>query len=245
MAKDDFKKKDRFWAYYKEICVEDEEDLRKACNVADLRNWEEFKVKLEYPEILASIFSKTFEAIIKKLEVFEKDNSMFNINIANTLNIGYTTSENDDDEKEGNFMVYIKDNLGGKPLASLEHNESNMTAKECVTQWCQSHIVDENIGILNEIAVKALSMLKDIDIILPTSDFIWPLFCTLYSNIISQAIQMRKETNQFKYEINVFSCFYLIVQEAEDDNVDIIIRPSILSKLALKNDSIASSKYED
>ena len=233
---------ERFEKYFNEICKEDIDDNLTICSAAGQIIHEKFRIRRDDPKIYLCIFSCTFEAILDYLESMEKNNSSMNINICNRIEIGYSTIESDDDEKEGNFMVFIKHlNAMNTQMDNLADN-ANLSSIELLVQWNTDNVIDKPKTITT-IAAKAKDKLEKLDIYIP-SECVIPMFITIYESLVNFIKVKRKELKEFEYEINFGSVFYIGARESEDDTDDIYIRPSIESKLKLKNDAIATAKHE-
>lgn len=232
---------DKFIPYFNENAPEDQEDIMTICETASKQIRDKLKVRFDDPRLLGAVFSKIYDAILNKLESMETEYSDFTINIADRVSIGYTTSENDEDEKEGNFMVFIRHMNSNKKVDDVD----DPTAKphERAVQWNTENIIAQP-DLLRNISVDAVEELKSINVQIGTSELIIPIFVFVYEAIISYLKIKRREKNEFEFEVNFMSCFYIGARESEDEFDDIYIRPNINSKLKLKNDVKASSKFE-
>ena len=234
---------ERYEKYFDEICKEDIDEVLTISSTASQIIYEKFKIKLDDPKETAVIFSKTFEAILDFLQNLEKDYSEFKINLCNRFVVGYTTIESEEDEKEGNFMVYIRHLNSLNTSMDNDSDNESLKATELAVQWNTDNILDQP-KIIKDIASRAYEKLKKLDMYLVSSEVIMPIFITTYENIINYLKIRRKELDKFEYEINFASIFYIGARESEDDTADIYIRPNIESKLKLKNDAIATAKHE-
>jgi len=234
---------ERYEKYFNEICKEDIDDVLTICSTASQIIYERFKIKLDDPKITATIFSKTYEAILDYLESMEKEYSEFAIDMCNRFVIGYSTIESDDDEKEGNFMVYIRHLNSMNTSMDNASDNANLKALELAVQWNTDNIIDQPT-IIKDISAKAKDKCEKLDIYLVSSECIMPIFITIYENIINYIKIKRQELDKFEFEVNFASVFYIGARESEDDTCDIYIRPNIESKLKLKNDLIATAKHE-
>ena len=234
---------ERYEKYFDEICKEDIDDVLTICSTASQIIYEKFKIKLDDPKITATIFSKTYEAILDYLESIETKYQSFKMDICNRFCIGYSTVESEEDEKEGNFMVFIRHMNSINTSMDNASDNANLKALELAVQWNTDNIL-EHPKIIKDIAAKAKEKCEKIDIYLVSSECIMPIFITTYENIVNYVKIKRKELDKFEYEINFASVFYIGARESEDDTADIYIRPNIESKLKLKNDLIATAKHE-
>jgi hypothetical protein len=234
---------ERYEKYFNEICKEDVDDVLTICSTASQIIYEKFKIKLDDPKITATIFSETYEAILDYLKSLEKDYSEFKIDLCNRFIIGYSNIESEEDEKEGNFMVYIRHKNSLNTSMDNASDNANLKAIELAVQWNTDNVIEQP-KIIKDISAKAKDKCEKLDIYLVSSECIMPIFITTYENIINYVKIKRKELDKFEYEINFASVFYIGARESEEDTADIYIRPNIESKLALKDDSIATAKHE-
>ena len=99
-----------------------------------------FNITLKNPEVPIAIYAVILESIKKFLHEKQKTHSSYSINIADTLEIGYTSGFEDEDtdaEKIGNFMIYYK---------NIDNNscwEKNIDERNCsvlCTEWVAANI---------------------------------------------------------------------------------------------------------
>lgn len=232
---------EKYEKYFEEFAHEDTEHILSICETASKIIWDRFRTRFDDPRLLASCFSKIFGSFLNKLEALEAEYSDFNINICDRLCMGYSTNEDDDDEKQGNFMVYIRHINANKK--NEESDDPTAKAVERAVQWNTENIISQP-ELLRKISIDALEDLKHIDVSIGSSELIIPIFVTTYEAIINYIKVKRREEDAFEFEINFISCFYIGARESEDEMDDIYIRPNIESKLQLKSDIKASSKHE-
>ena len=227
--------------YYDEYAKEDNDHIITICESASKFIYDRFRTKFQDPKLLAACFSKIYKAFINKLETLEKDYSDFKINICGRLEMGYSTNENDDDEKQGNFMVFIRHLNSSKKNEDVD--DPTLKTQERAVFWNTENIVEQP-ELLRKIAVDAVEGLKSIDVNIGTSELIMPIFITTYESIVNYIRVRRRELGDFEFEINFMGCFIIGARESADDVDDIYITPNIEAKLQLKNDTAASAKYE-
>lgn len=219
--------------------AEDQDDIIAICDIASKVVKEKFLVNITDPRIIGAMFRETYVTFLEKLKELEKTNSSFRIDVAGRFGIGYTTTDSEEDEKQGNFMVFFED-FG----TSKKNNDPDMTAstKERVVQWCIDNITVQP-DIINSVSMATMEKLKNMDIMLASHEFVMPIFITVYDTLVNYLKIRRAETDAFEYEVNFISCFNIKAMEGDGNDV-IVIRPNIEAKLELKNDAVASSKYE-
>ena len=100
----------RYNDYVKENLVNDVEAVSNIANAAaeDIRK--KFDIYFSHErDMIIAIFSVTFRNYVKKLRDRSRQGyAHFKINIAKRLEIGYDNAENDEYEKNGGFMFYVK-----------------------------------------------------------------------------------------------------------------------------------------
>lgn len=224
---------------YNEFVVEDEEHIIPICSSAIKILYEKFKVPLSDPKLIAVIVERTYKVIINTLKSYESKLSEFKINICDRLEIGYTTNTSEDDEKQGNYMIYmnhlnksVKDNV----------NEDATTPTERITQWNIENVITQP-GIIREISNAVIEDLKSIDVHIGISELVMPIFITVYEATVNYVRIKRQELGEFEFEINFISCFHIGCMETEDGS-SIYIRPNIEAKLLMKDDQAATSIHE-
>lgn len=232
-------KEEQYVTYYKEHVLENEEDIIKICESASITIYDKFKAKFDDPVIFASVFGIIYRTIIDHLKSKEATDTKYSINFANRLIIGYSNSADEDDEKMGNFMIFMKH------LEDAHNNDDfdlELSAAERAVQWKTENII-ENPDDIRIISEKALKNLTNIGINLASSEFIMPIFITIYEALIAYIKIRRTELDEAEYEINFISCFNITVYESEDGDI-IDIRPTVEDKSGMKDDSKATSIYE-
>ena len=232
---------EKFESYFNEYAVEDQDDIITICESASISIYERFKTRFDDPRLLAATFAEIYYTIADKLKSLQKDYSAFAINICDRLEFGYNNKEDEDDEKVGNYNVYIRHLSNTKK--NNEVDDPTAKAVERAVQWNTENVIEQP-ELLRKISVDATEALKNsIDLNLAASELIWPIFIMTYESIINFLKIKRRETDQFQYEINFMSCFSIGTQETEDAD-EIYFRPSIEKKLNIKDDTQASSKHE-
>lgn len=229
--------------WFRENVKEDEKDIINIGELAIKALYEKIYVTFKRAELPIATAGIIYEAILEYLVKMQNEGKdSFNINIADRLEIGYSSSDNEDDEKVGNFMIYIR-HLYNTKKDDLSDDARGSAAELC-TQWNSANIVTQ-ADVISKISDAALVKLsKEIDIHGATLDFVIPAFIIIYEQLVGYLKLKRRELNKFEYEINFASCFTAGCRENEEDTDDIYFVPNITSKLRLKDDRKATGKYE-
>lgn len=239
-----------FEKFFDENVCEDQVEILTALGVSHNKLINRFKMRFNDPrdetqpslELIGATFIKIYRAIIDFLIQQRESKSSYALNIADRVVIGFETAdENDDDEKNGNFMVYI--NHLYKPKSNDDDIDRTLSSPELVTNWF-SQEVKECVDELLTIAATSLRYLKAIDIALAIPQSVIACFCTVYDELVNVAKEKRREKNVYENEINFMNCFTIKAKEGENGIDEITFRPSIESKLDLKSDLEGSSKFE-
>lgn len=236
---------------FDECVFEDQEHIALICETANALIYDRFRIQLNNPEdpfrdaykMTAMIFVYTFRSILKLLRTKREGNSTYEINIGNRFIIGYSNQDSIEDEKNGNFMIFIRDlkHYSGKDDTSEYRTAEN--AKEYITAWNSENMI-HNPQTVNAIAADAIGELKKINIFLGNSELVFPIYVTIYDALVDYIKIRRRELNLDEFEINFCSCFCISANE-QDDGIDrIAIRPLPEQKLFLKSDKIATSIYD-
>ena len=226
--------------YYEDNIYEDEDHIQMISETAISVIRERFSIVLNDHRLMTAAFLKIFESFIEKLKTLQKDYDNFQINLANRLAIGFTNNDNDEDEKSGNFMLFIQhlreatkvDNVTDPTVSNIER----------AVQWNAENIV-ENPDLIRSLTIEAVKYLNGIDIQIANNEIIMPIFISYYECIINYLKIYRREADLFEFQLN-YSWFFIGAREGEDGRDTVFIRPSINGKLSLKSDVNASSKDE-
>ena len=242
MGEKDYKN-EKFYKWFDEYCVEDRDEVLTICQSASKIIWDRIRIKFDHPELLGATFSSIYGSILNQLVELEKAGKYkeFEINICDRLCIGYNNIEDEEDEKQGNFMIYIKHKNADRKNDDIADPSANSVERSVV--WNTINIKEQS-EMLRKIATKATEDLKSIDVALVSSEVIWAIFVSTYEMICSYVITKRHELKKYEYDINFCGCFSIGARESDKTIDDIYIVPSILSKLALKNDAVATASNE-
>lgn len=232
---------EKWLAYYEENIHEDKEEIRDIAETASSVIRERFNIPLEGYQLTTVCFLKIFESFLKKLVSLEDQYDNFEINLANRLLIGFTNNLDQDNEKSGNFMVYMK-HLH-ESIKTEQQDDPTVSNIERIVQWNAENVI-ENPALIRTMTIDAVKVLRDVDIHLANNEIIMPIFIIFYESIINYIKIRRREKDEFELSINLI-WFEAICREGEEDGKDeFTLIPSIASKLLLKNDSKANRDDE-
>ncbi|MCM1439982.1 MAG: hypothetical protein NC131_12390, partial [Roseburia sp.] len=220
-------------------------ELKIVCDLTTRSAEEQFSMQLQTmnTEVYGVIFYATFLEILSFIRGKEKIYNNFTIQIAQSLNIGYLNSDDEENEKVGNFMPimeYLTINRNVVDDGSSDPNKTNnnfMKWKELNTK--------QNVEFYKEIQNNAYQrLIEEYKINLRSAEGIFPIFCIFLDHIVN-VMKMRfreaQGTDVSEVSMNVFGLFDVYYSFDEDENKEIIeFQPNILMKLALKSDELAS-----
>ena len=239
--------------WWEENIKENEAELVVAGSFACKKMYDYFSVKIEDPCAMIAFYCIIFDNITQEIREREKEYDNFSIDIADRLTVGYTTTSDEDDEKVGNFMIYMKNLVGKsvKELSSYTDDETDDIEKirkmssddestiELITNWNATNI-KENADIIKDIASKSKDDIsKILDYKMGTHELIFPMFCTVHDAILCELALEKTSRKKSEVELAIAGWFTVGIQST-DDGDDIYFDPSPSLKLKFKDDSIAS-----
>lgn len=237
---------DKYLEYFDAVVHENQEDIITICESASRRIYDQIGIKFGNKEddakLIGCIFGKTFDSIIAVLKKLEATKTHEDINFCNRFSVGFSTNDDEEDEKQGNFMFYMTDL--GNSNKDVEMEDGTTDQKEKAVFWNMENI-KENPEVIRDIGIETIKKLSDdLDIKLQCWEFIPPFFSIVYDAIVNYVKIKRHEIDEFEFEIYFMSSFYIGARESEDDGDVIYIRPNIDSKLTIKDDMKGSAKND-
>lgn len=218
---------------------EQKEELIKIGEEANKMLFEQLAMEINNPKTTIALYVSTFSTICEVLKSRQEVDDEFCINIADRFKIGYTNVSNDDEEKDGNFMIYIQHVDMQHPYESLDEDETD-TAVLCAL-WNAANIKVQ-AETIKEIAVKGRKNMSNmINIKLDKDEFVMPLFAITHDAIVNHVKRTRTDSDLQDYQLNVAG-LYTIGESIDVENVpEMYFEPSITLKLMLKDDANAGS----
>jgi hypothetical protein len=235
--------------WFRDHAVENHEDMKMISDLTDRSVEQQFAIVLDpnnkHTEVYAVLFYGTFLTILEFIKNKQKKYNNYAIRIANSINIGYTNNDNDDNEKVGNFMPiieYVGVNMNYIDTITNEELNPNKTSKNCIG-WMNLNI-KHNAECYKDIQEKAYHKLyKDFRLDMRTSEAIIPIFCIFMdhiNNVVKLKFKEAEGTDISETHMNVLGLFDVFYSYNEEDDQEIWeYVPSITTKLALKSDTMA------
>lgn len=230
--------------YFERIVIEDRDFIETIGEMARPEIYRNFKIKMKNNAVPISMYAVIFECIMKHLKSLQKTKESHVIIIANRLEIGFTTSfdveENEDLEKMGNFMPYIK-HIENNKLTEVDETEDKSVVR--CTQWNESNITT-SVTDVKEITKMAVDKVgTELSIQGANPEIIMPIFCTIHDKVVEFMKLKRAELDKFELCLNMAGC-YDIYARLMEDGVEISFKPCVYSKGFIKEDGDATAKYE-
>lgn len=249
IKKADEQKKETFVTrWFKDYAVNNPSDLKIVCDLTARAAEEQFCmiIRSNNTEVYGVIFYATFLTILESIREKQKVYNNFTIEIANSINIGYSNNTDEDNEKVGNFMPIMEYiGINRRIVDTNTTLEADKTTANFI-RWKELNI-KKNIEYYKEIQERAFENLrKDYRTNIRTSEAIIPLFCIFMDHVVSVLkikFQEAQGTEVSEVSMNVFGLFDVYYSFNPEENQEIIeFSPNIRMKLALKNDNAAGKE---
>lgn len=236
--------------WFKDYATDNAAELKIVCDLTARVAEEQFCMIIpsNNTEVYAVIFYATFLTILDSIKEKQKTYNKFTIEIANSINIGYTNDDDDSNEKDGNFtpiMEYI--GINRKIIDTDRSLDPDKTISNFL-KWKELNI-KTNVKYYKEIQELAYDRCyKEYRTSPRTSEAMIPLFCIFMDHIVSvlkMKFQEAAGTDISEVKMNVFGLFDVYYSFNSEENQEIIeFKPNIRMKLALKDDD-AATRYKD
>lgn len=232
--------------WFRDYAVNNQSELKIVCDLTARSAQEQFSMYLQSgnTEVFAVVFYATFMTILEFIRGKEKMYNNFSLEICNSINIGYTNNDDQENEKVGNFMPIMEFiGINRTIVDGGGQIDADQTAKNFL-RWQQLN-VKKNVEYYKEIQERAYERLKtEYKTNIRTSEAVIPLFCIFMdhiSNVLKVRFQEALGTDVSEVSMNVLGLFDVFYSFNEDDNKEIIeFQPNISMKLALKADDVAA-----
>lgn len=223
--------------WFRENVVESVDDIRQIGENACRTLHSKLSMTMDAETVIA-VYGKIFEVICDVLRSRREEWDEFVINIAGRFAIGFSSTENEEDEKQGNFMVFMKHLETPSSDDSLDEEETDTIALS--VQWNAANI-KEQAEVMKEISSKAMTTLsKILNLKVGSDEFIIPTFCIIHSEIIKFIRLKRVTENAADYEVNVAGYYVAGIHETDDAEEEVYFEPSVSLKRSFKGDLLAS-----
>ena len=140
--------------WFDENVVENVEELLEVGKITNVILKDKLNLGITSPKSTIAYYAIIFNCICEAIIEQEDKWDDFCVNVADRIKVGYTTTSSEDDEKSGNFMVFIQHVYNTSTDESLDEEEED-TVVLC-TQWnaanvkAQTEIIKNIAGTLVE-----------------------------------------------------------------------------------------------
>ena len=235
--------------FMKDSLCEDFDIIESIADTANRTLYEKYKIKIDSWALSTAIFLKTFESICVMLKSKEKDYSSYAVNFMNRFIVSFNSNINDEDEKTGNFMIYLR-HVGGDTVKDtfVDPTDTPLTR---VSDWNKDNLIskiDDGVAkkqpeLTRKMSLLAVDYINKINIKLANNEVIFPMFINFYDSVITVCKLARKDRDLPKLEVNL-GLLRIVVKEGPDGRDIIELKPDIAGKLNIKDDKLASSANE-
>lgn len=235
--------------FLKDSLCEDFDVIESIADTANRSLYEKYKIKLDSWPMSTAVFLKTFESICAMLKSKESNYSNYAINFMNRFIVSFNSNINDEDEKNGNFMIYLR-HIGGDTAKDtfIDPTDTPLTR---VADWNKENLVSKiDDGVMKKqpeltrkMSLLAVEYINKINIKLANNEVIFPIFINYYDSIITVCKLVRKDRDLPKLEVNL-GLLRIIIKEGPDGRDVIELKPDIAGKLNIKDDKLATSSNE-
>lgn len=235
--------------FMKDSLCEDFDIIESIADTANRTLYEKYKIKIDSWALSTAIFLKTFESICVMLKSKEKDYSSYAVNFMNRFIVSFNSNINDEDEKTGNFMIYLR-HVGGDTVKDtfVDPTDTPLTR---VSDWNKDNLIskiDDGVvkkqpELTRKMSLLAVDYINKINIKLANNEVIFPMFINFYDSVITVCKLVRKDRDLPKLEVNL-GLLRIVVKEGPDGRDIIELKPDIAGKLNIKDDKLASSASE-
>ena len=242
------KVKKKTWAvrWFDDHCTDNVSDMRIVCGLVARSAYEQFHIDVPSGnnEIFAVVFYGTFTTILDWIRQKQKTRNEFMIEIAGSLNIGFTNNTDQNNEKVGNFMPVMEYiGVNRNIVYSTEGIKDELgTPANCI-RWKELNIkkTADSFKEIQEVAYQRLD--QELHVNLRTSEATIPLFCLFLDALtgyMRYKYQEAEGTDVSEISMNVLGMFDIYYSFDPETNQECIeYAPGVFVKLRLKSDDTA------
>lgn len=227
--------------WYQDCVVDDEEEIRRFADAAVISIQDRLRVEID-PKLAIAIYCGCLESYVDYLKQKQDEYPEFGIKIMDTLEIGYTTTDDEDDEKSGNFVISM---YHCPNFPTVTTNTMLEKSTEIVTQWAHTNLLGDDAVIYKELNSNAKRWLKDhYKLSLEQPELTLMIFLIVHEAIIKGMEIRRSELGVSLLSITIAGLITIQCSEDEDGGDSILFKMEPAIKVAGKNDRVATGVYE-
>lgn len=191
-----------------------------------------------------ALFVHTIEAIVAYLKKQQDKCPSYYLLFLNKLMIGYSnSSENNDDEKDGNFVIHMKQ---APDTTNEKFKSSFRDAEDIISEWSARNLhtdeETENLKIMDE----ARTYIKEeLSIALGHHELVYAIFINAYEALCECLRTKRQEHHVSDYYVTIAGWIEVHCTELEDGGDFIFFKMSPSMKQDMKYDAKANTDDVD
>ena len=226
--------------WFAENVVNNVDDIIAIGNNAIVQMDKDISMRPSDPEIPIMMYAQTWRAIMNYLGTQQEKNSEFEIQITDRVKTGYTTSEDEDEEKVGNFTVFIKHLEPAENSDEITDPTATKTIEIC-TEWNARHNTHDADAhkTISTIARRHIDEFMNFKI--SSSEFIIPTWAIVHRQICNYIKTSKSiEDDYGQKELNICGLYTIGVQTSDEGDEEIYFIPDITMKRMMKDDEKAN-----
>lgn len=229
--------------WFNENCVDNKKELIDIGDIAMKLLHENISLDSKNPETTIAIYGTVMKAIWDQIAKLEDEYSEFCLNIANRLKLGYTNTDNEDEEKVGNFSPFMQD--CDEPTSDAPIDDDEIDTIQLSVQWNAANIKTQSDIIKDCASLAKKELSETLNIKTESHEFIMPMFCIIHKAIVNFVKDpLINQENITENQINVAG-LYDIGAKKVDGEIFVWYQTGVPIRRWIKNDSIATGKLEE
>lgn len=232
--------------WFDDYVVNNKSDIKIICDLTARSAEEQFSMCLRSgnTEVYAVTYYATFIALLELLKSKQKQYNNFTLQVCNSINIGYTNNDDEENEKVGNFFPVLEFiGVNRNIIDSSTEIDPDKTSQNLI-RWKELN-VKKNVEFIKQLQENAYQrLISEFKVDLHYSEAVLPIFCIFSDNILNYIKHKYKElekTDVSEISMNIMGLYDIFYSFDEDDDKELVeCSPNITMKLALKNDNTAS-----
>ena len=231
----------RYEEWYQMYVIDNTDDISQFSQAAAMEIRQKLKAVVD-PKLAIAIYAETIAAYVGFLKTKQSDYTQYCMNILDMIELGYDTSDNEDDEKSGNFAFYMYDVESHK---SIETDESIERSDEICAQWASSNISVDSQSVIREANAFAKDHIKNVlNVAVENASVILMIFLIVHDTILKCMKIKRLEEGSSIYQITVAGIVEITCQDGGDDEDRYFFKVEPSVKHSGKNDAVATGRNE-
>ena len=223
-------------------CVDNADELIEIGDIARELIHQNISLDIQNSKTVIAMYSIILSEFFKTIADKEDEYDEYCLSIADRVKIGYTNTDNDDEEKVGNFSPFMQH--CDEPCSDAPIDDGEVRTIELCVQWNAANVKDQS-DVLKDCAARAKKALADLlNIKTDSHEFILPMFCIIHRAIVNYVKDPLKDENCNENQITVAGLYDIGAQKV-DGEIHIWYQTGVPIRRWIKNDSIATGKHED